>query len=309
MSISIKQIRYFLAVAETGQITLAATSLNVSQSAITTSIKNLEDYLGAKLFDRHAQGLSLTYEGNQFLYRANNVMIAVQEAIQFPKLKSNNLTGKLRLAVTYTISGYFIPTYLARFKRDFPNIEISLTEVPRGEIEVGLIQEKFDIAVLLSSNIVNRTEISTELLERSRRRLWVPAAHELISEPEISLRKIASEPYIMLTVDEANETTDKYWEETPYRPNVFFNTNSVEAVRSLVASGMGVTILSDMVYRSWSLEGLRIIALPILDHIPTMDTGLAWKTKVDLSEPTSTFKDFMTYNLTNVSINNINNAD
>jgi DNA-binding transcriptional LysR family regulator len=64
---------------------------------------------------------------------------------------------------------------------------------------------------------------------------------------------VAEEPYIMLTVDEAAQTAMKYWSQSLYRPRVTLRTSSVEAVRSMVAGGEGVAILSDMVYRPWSL--------------------------------------------------------
>ena len=77
----------------------------------------------------------------------------------------------------------------------------------------------------------------------------------------------------MLTVDEASQTASRYWRPTGLRPNVMFTTSSVEAVRSMVADGMGVTILSDMVYRPWSLEGQRIELRNVAAEIPTMDVG------------------------------------
>ena len=67
------------------------------------------------------------------------------------------------------------------------------------------------------------------------------------------LEDVARYPYVLLTVDEADETTRQYWGEL--RPQVFVETSSIEAVRSIVANGNGVTILSDMVYRPWSLGG------------------------------------------------------
>jgi DNA-binding transcriptional LysR family regulator len=81
----------------------------------------------------------------------------------------------------------------------------------------------------------------------------------------------------MLTVDEAAHTSLKYWSKSPYQPGVTLRTSSVEAVRSLVANGLGVTILSDMVLRPWSLEGKRIETIVPRDAIPPMDVGLAWR--------------------------------
>lgn len=77
------------------------------------------------------------------------------------------------------------------------------------------------------------------------------------------------------------------------RPQPIFTTSSVEAVRSMVAGGMGVTILSDMVYRPWSLEGQRLEARPVADEVPSMDVGLAWARGRALSPAAEVFRRFM----------------
>ena len=97
----------------------------------------------------------------------------------------------------------------------------------------------------------------------------------------------------MLTVDEASNTAQRYWNKTPYRPKVIFRTSSVEAVRSMVANGMGVSVLSDMVYRPWSLEGRRVEVVTLADPVPSMDVGLAWALKNKRSRESLAFCEFM----------------
>ena len=97
----------------------------------------------------------------------------------------------------------------------------------------------------------------------------------------------------MLTVDEASNTAQRYWNKTPYRPNTIFRTSSVEATRSMVANGMGVAILSDMVYRPWSLEGRRVEVMPVSEPVPTMDVGFAWSAASDLGEASKAFIEFL----------------
>jgi DNA-binding transcriptional LysR family regulator len=146
---------------------------------------------------------------------------------------------------------------------------------------------------LLTSNLVNREEIAYETLVRSRRRLWVSSDHCLLKRKSLTLHEISDEPYIMLTVDEANSTTQRYWCHTPYRPNVAFSTSSVEAVRSMVSNGIGITILSDMVYRPWSLEGKRVEVMTVSDDVPSMDIGLAWRRDQERKDATDAFREFM----------------
>src|SRR5260370_36269615 len=103
----------------------------------------------------------------------------------------------------------------------------------------------------------------------------------------------------MLTVDEAAFTALRYWSETPYCPNVKLRTSSVEAVRSMVANGAGVAILSDMVYRPWSLEGDRVEARTVHGAVPSMDVGITWKPEHALGEPAAAFVEFF-----NITFNN-----
>lgn len=128
---------------------------------------------------------------------------------------------------------------------------------------------------------------------RSQRRLWLPAEHPLLAVETVTLADVAREPYIMLTVDEAHVTAGRYWQKAGLSPKVIFSTSSVEAVRSLVAAGMGVTVLSDMVYRPWSLDGQRIDLRSLGDPVPTMDVGLAWPRGRALQQATAIFRAFM----------------
>jgi len=293
MAFSFRQIRYFIATADDGKLSIAAAKLNVSQSAVTAAIKALEDELEARLFERHSNGVTLTYEGHQFLQHAQNIVAAVSEATRAPRRSGRSVEGEIRIGLTYTVAGYFLPQILARFMRVFPGVTVQMQEISRDEIENGIVDGTLDIAVMLVSNLQNEAEIDSESLIRSRRRLWLCANHHLMEKDAVSLAEIAQEPYVMLTVDEANRTAMRYWVPTPYRPRIIFETSSVEAVRSMVATGMGVTILSDMVYRPWSLEGQRIEVRPVTDHVPTMDVGLAWRRGTNMSPPTRAFYEYL----------------
>jgi DNA-binding transcriptional LysR family regulator len=293
MTFSLKQIRYFIAAAETGQVSQAAVELNVSQSAVTAAILQLESALDLRLFDRIPSGVTLTAGGARFLQHARNIMAAVNEAMRMPRASPDVTVGKARVGVTYTVAGYFLPRHHERFRRNYPRVEIELVEYPRPAIERALIDGELDLAVMLVSNLEETGRLQSETLLRSPRRLWTPPEHPLLTASSVSLADVARYPYIMLTVDEASETAARYWSRTPHRPNVIFTTSSVEAVRGMVASGMGLTILSDMVHRPWSLEGQRLETRVLTDEIPTMDVGLAWTRDRPLSPAARVFHDFL----------------
>ncbi len=290
---TIRQIRYFMAVANTGQFSRAARELNVSQSALTIAVKQLEAIIGSALFERNASGAVLTQEGDIFLDHAQRIVAALEEAVRSPARRRDDVRGTLRLAMTYTVAGYYISPFIEQFSRTFPGVEFRLTEAPRPEIEDGLVSGAFDIAVMLTSNIADQEGLAFETLFSSRRRLWLSAQHPLLEQPSVSLADVSEYPYIMLTVDEASNTAQRYWNKTSYRPNTIFRTASFEAVRSMVAGGMGVTILSDMVYRPWSLEGRRVEVIPVTDNIPSMDVGLAWARDSQPNAARLAFQEFM----------------
>ncbi len=290
MSLSLKQIRYFVATAECGQISQAAVELSISQSAITTAIKELERTVHVTLFHRSQRGMDLTAAGRQFLSHAYEILAKVEEAANLNVL-TNDLEGTLSVAATYTVIGYFLPSHLEKISRAFPRLDIQLFELNRETIEEGLLANRYDIAVLLTSNILNPA-LATETLLSSTRRLWVPAKHPLLERESVGLKEVSEEPYIMLTVDEAAHTSLKYWSTTTHQPSVTLRTSSVEAVRSLVANGQGVAILSDMVHRPWSLEGKRIETIVLNDTIPAMNIGLAWRKGISFSPAMEAFRSY-----------------
>ncbi|MEY3533271.1 MAG: hypothetical protein RI979_1295 [Pseudomonadota bacterium] len=297
MSLTLKQLRYFIAAAETGQISHAAMEMNISQSAVTAGIQGLEAQLGVSLLRRGAQGVTVTPEGARFLARARGIMAAVEDATRSPLGEESRATGRVRLGVTYTVAGYFMARHYAAFRRNFPGVTLELSEQPRAAIEQGLVTGDLDLAVMLTSNLANEAELEAETLFRSLRRLWLPSEHPLLLQDEITLADVAREPFIMLTVDEASHTAGRYWNIVGLAPNVVFTTSSVEAVRSMVAAGMGVTILSDMVYRPWSLEGQRLEQRSLKEPIPTMDVGLTWARGRQLGDAARVFRTFLTQTL------------
>ncbi|NIB44166.1 LysR family transcriptional regulator [Pseudomaricurvus alkylphenolicus] len=292
MAFTFKQLRYFIAVAETGKVSDAAVAVNISASSVTEAIKDLEYYLGTELFERKRTGLDLTPEGFRFLTHATRILNDVQSARQFVHEDAQGVEGKLRIGCTITVAGYFLAGLLQRFRRAFPNVEVDIAEHSRMELETMVDKGDIDLAMLLVSNVRPSKKRNTVSLVRSQRRLWLANDHPLLEKDIVTLEDIAEQPYIQLLIDEASETTRTYWHKYKLEPRVVFKTASVEAVRSLVATGAGVTILSDMVHRPWSLEGDRINTVEVKQQIPSMDTGLMWSSKRATPDLVKRFIDF-----------------
>ncbi len=287
---NLRHLKYFLATAESGQVSRAATLLSISQSSVTGAVRDLEAELSVELFVRSAHGMELTDAGREFLASTREILEKLDDAKKLTK-RHSAVSGVISLAATYTVIGYFLPYHLDRLAQLHPKLEIRLSELNRESIEEGLLSNRFDMAVALTSNI-NNPELESETLLRSTRRLWVPSNHPFQRKGKATFEEIADEDYIMLTVDEAAHTTMKYWSLTNFRPKAHLRTSSVEAVRSMVANGQGVTILSDMVYRPWSLEGKRIGTAATDRDIPSMDVGLAWRKGTEIERPVSILYDY-----------------
>jgi DNA-binding transcriptional LysR family regulator len=289
MRISLRHFRLFVATAETGQFSRAAAALSTSQPVVTEAIKALEAEIGIKLFQRHPKGVTLTYEGSIFLQHARGVLAAVEDAMQAPQLVRRDMAGELTLACTHTVAGYFLPPLLSRFRRLFPGITVTLVELDHPAIEQGIAKGEIELALCLASPLQRTDRIEIDVLARSKRRLWLPANHRLAERKSVGLAEIRSEPYILLTVDDAEKTAMRFWHRFEMEPNIIFRTTSMESIRNLVATGFGVTILSDMVYRPWSLEGARLLAVALSDPIPSMEIALVWRLGAELGPAATAF--------------------
>jgi DNA-binding transcriptional LysR family regulator len=291
--VTLRQLRYFAAAAATGQFSMAATQEHVSQSAITNGVLQLEETLGVRLFDRLPHGVALTAEGHNFYQHARHILDLLDDALREPRFQMHNLSGGVRIGASYSVLGYFLPPLLARFRMQFPDVDLDLRDMDRAGIEAGVSSGELELGVVILSNVAARERFGHHVLMRSRRRLWTSASHPLTQLDALSLKDIAAHPYIQITQDESEKSTQRYWQASGAEPNIAFRTGSMEGLRGLIAHGFGVTILSDMVYRPWSLEGKKIEARPILDVVPDLEVGLIWKPDAALDTPANAFKQFL----------------
>lgn len=291
--VTLRQFRYFIAAATHGQFSSAALAENVSQSTITSAVKALERQLKVRLFQRLPHGVVLTPEGQAFFHHARHVQDAVNDAMRHASLLPQSAKGTIRLAATYTVLGYFLPDLLSRFKRSYPQVEIDLVEMNRAEMEQALVDKSIDLGVGLLSNIKDLFRYGHRVLVRSRRRAWLAANHPLARQPLLSLNELATCPYIMLTIDDADTAAEGHWGSAASNLKIAMRTGSLEGLRGLVAHGFGVTVLSDMVYRPWSLEGKKIVAIPITEPLAAMDVGLLWPADQQPTGLVDSFRQFL----------------
>ncbi|GGD72830.1 LysR family transcriptional regulator [Caballeronia grimmiae] len=293
--ITIRQLRYFVAAAQSGQISMAAANEHVSQSAVTNAVSSLESALGTRLFERLPHGVALTLDGHDFYNHARHVLDSLSDALHKSRSRSKEAQGTVRIGASYTVLGYFLPEVLARFAASYPQVHFELHDLDRATLEASVASGGIDVGVAILSNLESIGRFEHRSLVISPRKLWVAPSHPLAKIQRPTLRDIAAHRYIMLTVDEGEESALRYWKKVTPQPDVFLRTGSMEALRGLVSHGFGVTILSEMVFRPWSLEGKRIEAREIADPVPQMDVGMLWKKGSPLSPAASAFVDFLGY--------------
>ncbi|MET0546178.1 MAG: LysR substrate-binding domain-containing protein [Caulobacterales bacterium] len=283
-----KNVRYFIAVAEARSVAGATLLLNISQSAVTEAIKALETDLGAALFERHARGMVLTHAGHQFLRHAHQILESVREAKQALSIRPDALAGTLNIGVTPLVTGYFLPVLLDRYQRVFPKVKVHVVEDERPYIEHLLVNGEIDVALLMVSLIENRQALDAYPVIQSSWRVWLPVSHRLCEQEAVSAADLKDECLIMTRLEELEGATRPLWAAVG-QPQQIIRTASVEAVRSLVANGAGATILPDVLYRPWSLEGERIEWRPLKEAIPALEIGVAWRGGLKRTEPTENF--------------------
>ncbi len=289
MAFTLRQLQFFVAAAEAGSVTGAARALSISQSSITEAIRALEDDLGVMLFDRQARGLMITHKGSAFLRHARTILADVASARAAFRDEAESPPGRLSLGVTSLVAGYVLSDILSRYRRAHPRVDLNVTEDNGDYLQHLLIGGELDVAVLLTSSVKDRMALNVETLVVSPYRLWLPLGHPLADQEAIALEELAGQPLIQLMVDEIEESTRRLTAALPVKPQVAFRTRSVEAVRSLVATGAGLAILPSLVYRPWSLEGDRIEIRDVSGDLPSVQVGLAWRRGAPLSQPAHNF--------------------
>jgi DNA-binding transcriptional LysR family regulator len=292
-NLTLRQLRYFAAVAQAGQFSLAGIQENVSQSTISNAVIAIEEELGVRLFDRLPHGVCVTAEGQDFLRHTHHILESVRDATESPRLKQRALEGVVRIAASYTVLGYLLPELMARFRANYPLVELQLMDLTRAQIETAVLAGEVDLGLVIMSNVRDQERFGHAVLVRSRRQLWLAPGHPLARLRSPSLADVATYPYLLLTADEGEQSALAYWKHNDLQPQIAMRTGSIEGLRGLVGHGFGVTILSDMVYRPWSLEGKRIEARPLFDTIPDMHAGMLWKHGTKFNESAHAFRQFM----------------
>lgn len=276
--VTLRQFRYFVAVAESGSVAAASRMLNIAQSALTKSMLELESELGSPLFVRSSRGMTLTPQGHRFLGSARKVIGSVADALRLHGgTSASALSGVLSLGVTSLVAGYYLSELFSRFRRNNPAVEVFVTEDTPRFLEHLLINGELDVAIMVSNALSEPQAMVAETLTSSQNRVWMASNHALTANEEITLAECAACDQIVLEADRIDELMTGVWARHQLKPRVILRTSSLEAVRSLVGAGAGIAVLPDILYRPWTLDAEHVEVRRLRDEIPSVDVGLVWR--------------------------------
>ena len=289
-NITLRQFRYFIAVAESGSVAAASRMLNIAQSALTKSMQELEDELGQRLFERSAKGMTLTAPGHRFLASARKVIGAVADATRLHTTDdAAPVQGTLAIGVTSLVAGYYLSELLARYRRSVPAVQVLVTEETPPFLEHLLINGELDVAIMVSNVLGEPQALVAEILTRSPSRVWLASNHPLAAHDELALADCAAYDQVVLEADRIDDLMRAVWARHQLKPRTLLRTSSLEAVRSLVGAGAGVAVLPDFLYRPWTLDAEHVDARRLRGELPTVDVGLVWRRGLGLKPAAAEF--------------------
>ncbi len=286
MSIELRHLRTFIAVAETQNFTRAAKRLGVSQPGISQQIKELESGLKASLFERIGTRVRLTRAGQTFRDEANVVLRKFSEACAAVDSVEELVVGHLDVGVIPALNVPWIPPVLARFAADYPGVAISIHESPTNIIETEVEAGRFNLGVGLysrSTPAVRHERLCAESLV-----LLVPAAHPLARRRSVALGELESTRIALMPENyPMRELVEEAFRRAKVKPKVGFEIDTIEALLGItVQSGMP-TILPGVVLDRRASLGLRTVALS--GSTPRVEFGLMWPGKAKPNSATRIF--------------------
>lgn len=266
MSITLRQLEIFIAVAETAQVTKASKKLFVTQSAVSMALAELENQLGGSLFDRHGRSLLLNARGRFLLPLSKDITSQVSNIETIMSERNDRLDGSIEIVGSTTLGNYIMPYLIGAFKKVHPNVHVNLLVFNTRYAEKLILEKEVEVG-FVEGSLTGRDEISW--------RPWFedelvvlcgptdPLAHNEVFDITKDLK---GKKWIMResgsgTAATVRERFGKYMDDV----NVVMEMGHPEAVKRAVESGAGITCLSSLsicreAENGW-LKGLKIDGL------------------------------------------------
>ncbi|QFT00990.1 Hydrogen peroxide-inducible genes activator [Labrenzia sp. THAF191b] len=279
INITLKQLRYFEALARHGHFGKAAEACAISQPALSMQIKEMEEVLGASLFERGARQIRLTHFGEVAAERARDILRATEELGDLARASRERLVGRLRIGVIPTVAPYLLPSVVGALTRSYPELDIHVRETVTPNLIDELEEGRLDTAIValpVSEGTLAETALFSErfVLVRSAREANAPMPSA------DSLREMR-----LLLLEEGHCFRDQalsFCNLQSGPPREVLDASSLSTLVQMVSAGMGVTLIPEMAVpvetRSASVAISRFEAPE-----PTRTIGMVWRRRSPLA--------------------------
>lgn len=291
----LRQLQYTLQIAADKNFSRAAEKLHIAQPSLSQQLSKLEKELGVMLFQRNTSTVELTHAGASFVEHAQKIMDAVEQLRQEMSDISQLRKGKVVIGSMPITGSHLLPWVLPTFKKEYPDIDITLLEDSSMNLEKLTASGKTDLSLL--SLPLAEPSLSWVPIGEERIDLAVPPQHPLAvkaqSHPDetFSLQDLKDEAFIVLKKGQGfRKLTFDLCREAGFEPNVVFESNNIETVQSLVATGMGVTLVPRFIARAKRSEFIPVF-LPLAEPVPSRTLVIAYRNGRYLSKAAEAFID------------------
>jgi LysR family transcriptional regulator, cyn operon transcriptional activator len=267
----LRHLRYFVALAEQLSFTVAAEKVHVTQSTLSHQIRQLEDELGCRLFDRENKRVSMTQTGEAFLERVQNALREVDEGIWTVRLAADEMSGVVRIGTTHTFNMRIIPRCMALLLERHPSVRMEVLEMSGDDIAAALLRGELDIGVTYKPQ--NAPELRFEPLYSEEMLLAVGENHpfaqrRFVRTAELHLQRVVLLPRTFAT----RALLEECFRMANATPVVVAEMNAIAPMIELVSITNIAAIVSEHALRR---DDVRII--PLESPTPVRSPGLLWR--------------------------------
>ncbi|MGL1833567.1 hydrogen peroxide-inducible genes activator [Rhodocyclaceae bacterium SMB388] len=275
---TLTDLRYLVALARERHFGRAAEKCHVSQPTLSVAVKKVEDELGVQLFERSATEVKITATGQRIVNQAEKVLL---EAAQIPEIAAagkDPLSGPLRLGVIYTIGPYLLPRLIPLVHRHAPRMPLMIQENFTTRLVEALKRGELDVIIL--SLPLEEPGVVAQPVYDEPFRVLMPADHPWTALSHIAPDTLADDQLLLLGA--GNCFRDQVLEVCPHCRNVSglqrtLEGSSLETIRHMVASGLGVTVLPSAAADDLPEQNALVAVRPFSEPQPTRRVALAWR--------------------------------
>jgi LysR family transcriptional regulator, hydrogen peroxide-inducible genes activator len=238
------QLRYFVAVAETGNFTRASERAHISQPSLSQQIMKLESEVGHKLFHRLGRKAVLTEAGTTFLERARRILFEVENAAK--ELGDHPSLGRrITVGAVQTVMPYLITPFIAQLRESHPNLLVDAQEDFRSNLLRAVIEGDLDLAIVPLPVKDHRISIEPLLIEPLL--LVVGRQHPIATRSEISIKDLAGEAFVSLGDSSSLASQVRtFFGDQKFQPRIRFRCAQVATLKQFISSGLGISLLPQL---------------------------------------------------------------